>query len=341
MPTDVPTDVPTDAPTNAGASPVRRLAALARAPLSRRQLFRALGGVAAAAALPGLAGGRARAAQDASAAGAGVPQGAGLLTGAAGGAMDVLKAASFQFDAATIAASTDAAEVEALLAEHGVPLPLAASVSVPLRTAGDELVLIDAGPAGSPLPAALAAAGHAPEAVTRVVVSHWHPDHLGGTVSDGAPAFPNATVLFPAEELAFLEEAGASGEGGPAGALAQVRTLQDAGVLETYGDGDEVAPGVQAVAAFGHTPGHHAFVIDGALLHIADAAANPLVSLARPEWAFSFDGDPERATETRRRLLERAADETLILFASHFPFPGLGYVARAEDGSGFRFTPTG
>lgn len=302
---------------------------------SRRALLGGLGAGVLAALLPVPRG---RAAQPQTT-GAALPDGAGVLRYRGAAAMDVLKAASFGFDAATIAANADAAEVEALVARHGVPLPLAAAVDVPHRGGDGGPVLIDAGPAGSALPAALAAAGTRPEDVALVVISHWHPDHLGGAVADGAPAFPNATVRFPAEELAFLEEAGAGGSGGPATALGQVRVLRDAGVLEPYGDGDEVAPGVRAVAAFGHTPGHHAFVLDGALLHLADAAANPLVSLARPDWAFAFDGDPAAAAETRRRLLGRAVDEGLVLFASHFPFPGLGHVAR--DGDGFRFTPTG
>lgn len=305
--------------------------------VSRRSLLRGLGVGAAAAALPSF--GAVFAQDDAGAAG-GLPAGLGVLRTTAGDVpLDILQAASFQFDAATIAANAEAAAVEELLAGVNVPLPLPAAVDVPLlRPEGGPVTMIDAGTAGSSLPAALAAVGLGVEDVERLVISHWHPDHLGGAVADGAAAYPNATVFFPEAELAFLEEAGAEGDGGPATALQQARTLQDAGAFETYGDGDEVAPGVEAVAAFGHTPGQHAFLIGGEALHLVDSAANATVSLSRPEWAFGFDADPQAAAETRRRLLQRAADEGLLVLATHFAFPGLGYVS--VDGDGFRFVPS-
>ena len=125
------------------------------------------------------------------------------------------------------------------------------------------------------------------------------------------------------------------------GSLTTLTPADEAGVLELYDGETELLPGLTSVPAYGHTPGHHALLLgsgDTQLMMMADTANNPLVSLLHPEWAFGFDGDAAQATETRRALYGRAADEGLKVFAYHFGFPGFGYVTR--EGEGFRFTAT-
>lgn len=123
-------------------------------------------------------------------------------------------------------------------------------------------------------------------------------------------------------------------------ANAELQPLMDADQLVLYSAEDEIVPGIQAIAAPGHTPGHMAFLLtsnDRRLLCIEDVAPHPIISLQRPEWHFVFHLDQETAIETRQRLLGRAVDERLQIFSYHFPFPGVGYIDH--DGDGFRFLP--
>jgi len=101
----------------------------------------------------------------------------------------------------------------------------------------------------------------------------------------------------------------------------------------------EVVPGVTAIPAPGHTPGHMAVLISSEghqLLNLGDAAAHPL-HLERPEWENGFDLAPDVALATRRRLLERAEAEGIHVMAFHFPFPSVGRVS-ARNG-GWQWTP--
>jgi len=103
-------------------------------------------------------------------------------------------------------------------------------------------------------------------------------------------------------------------------------------------DGEtEIVPGITALAAPGHTPGHMALAVasDGALLlHLVDVVLDPF-QLEHPDWVAAFDYDPVQVVTTRRRLFDRAADERALVLCYHFPFPGLGRVER--DGEGWRW----
>ena len=99
-------------------------------------------------------------------------------------------------------------------------------------------------------------------------------------------------------------------------------------------------PGVTAVPAPGHTPGHLAIVIESEgekLLNMGDAAVHPL-HLEQPEWENGFDLDPQPAASTRRGLLNRAVAEDMRLMAFHFPFPSVGRVAARQEG-GWEWSP--
>ena len=201
-----------------------------------------------------------------------------------------------------------------------------------LVNTGTELVLIDTGLSGPGTVAALAAAGHAPEDVDVVVITHMHGDHIGGLMTDGALTFPNARHVTGRVE--FDHWAGT----GNAGFEANVRPLADR--FAFIEDGQEAAPGIRAMGAFGHTPGQLAFVIDSdgrQLAVIADTANHPVWSLARPDWEVRFDMDRAAAAATRRRLLGMLAAERMPFIGYHMPFPGVGYVASRGDG--FEYVP--
>lgn len=240
--------------------------------------------------------------------------------------------------------------VEAELAEGNLPTDrIPTTVNPVLVDTGDRLVLLDTGTGPflgetfGGLLGTLELLGVAREDVDTVVISHWHPDHTGAASVDGAATFPNATYLFPRQEWEFVQDFpgdASSADMFPAFESA-MQPLFDGDAVSFYGDGDEIAPGIRAMAAPGHTPGHHGFSLESGgrrLVSLVDTADHFLVSLRHPEWGFVFDHDLGLASETRRELLGRAADEGLQVMGYHFPFPGVGYVVR--EGEGFRFVPS-
>lgn len=198
---------------------------------------------------------------------------------------------------------------------------------------GGETVLFDAGPSAAGAHAVLAEAGYAPEDVDLVVLSHMHGDHIGGLMLEGAPAYPNARYAIG--QVEFDAWAGRGNEGFET----NVRPLAEKASF--VGDGDAVAPGIAAVAAYGHTPGHMAYMLDSGgrqALIMADTANHHVWSLAYPDWEVRFDMDKAAAAATRRRVLGMLAAERMPTLGYHMPFPGVGYVETSGDG--FRYTPT-
>ncbi len=250
--------------------------------------------------------------------------------------------------------SVERALEAALLPTDKVQIPF----NVLLVHVGSELVLVDAGggkafgdQAGH-LPASLASAGLKPEQVTAVIVTHAHPDHVGGLVNaetKGA-AFPNAQVFISRREHDFWmqTEPNVGGMAVPAEAAREIVTqVQGAlgglkGKLQLVAGGDKLLGGIEIFDTPGHTPGQLAVVFGSGrdqLLHFADVATHHALAFAQPDWRYAYDGDPATAVETRKKLLDRAAAERLRLFGSHMPFPALGRVRKAAGGGGYDFVP--
>ena len=201
----------------------------------------------------------------------------------------------------------------------------------PLLIRGDDkVVLIDAGAGGQmgtarKLPASLAAAGVEPGQVTDILISHGHGDHLGGLVSNGALAFPNATIRMSAAEWTAVQaDAGLA-------ALIPIITPK----VETFEPGALVTPSITAVALQGHTPGHTGYeIVSGQdrLLYFGDALHSSIISVERPDFVNQWDHDSDAAIATRLAVLGRAATQSLRTYGVHFPFPGLGTFRRQADG---------
>jgi glyoxylase-like metal-dependent hydrolase (beta-lactamase superfamily II) len=113
-----------------------------------------------------------------------------------------------------------------------------------------------------------------------------------------------------------------------------------AGSVARFAAGAEVVPGVTAVAAYGHTPGHTAFAIASGsdkLMLMSDVTNHTGVFLRNPEWHVLFDMSPEEAAKTRRRMADMAVSESMQVAFYHAPFPSTGYIEKA--GSGYRLEP--
>jgi glyoxylase-like metal-dependent hydrolase (beta-lactamase superfamily II) len=224
-------------------------------------------------------------------------------------------------------------EFAAFSAENYIPADRAQFFFTPtLLNDGTNLVLFDTGLNPEGITAALAAAGITPDQITHVVLTHMHGDHIGGLVGANGPTFANAAYVTGAIEHNFWS--GQENEG----FNTAVRPLSDR--MTMLDDGGTVAPGITAMLAPGHTPGHMVYMIesDGQRLAItADTANHYVWSLARPDWEVRFDADKAAAAATRRTVFGMLAADRVPFIGYHMPFPALGFVEAAGDG--FRYVP--
>jgi len=191
----------------------------------------------------------------------------------------------------------------------------------------------------------LKVAGVAPDAIDTILISHFHPDHIDGIkTKDGAKVFPKAEIWVPEPEWRFWMDDG--NEAHASGAVLRYfrnarRIFTDiAKDVHRFTPGADVAPGIVSIPAYGHTPGHTAFAIHSegqSLLVMSDTVRNPYLFARHPDWQPIFDMDGALAVKARRRMLDRAAADRMLVEAYHFPFPACGHMVRT--GTGFELVP--
>lgn len=217
-----------------------------------------------------------------------------------------------------------------------------------LVNTGKELVLFDSGngangrPATGHLASQMKAAGVSPEQIDVVVITHCHPDHIGGLMDNGAALAPNARYVIGEAEYAFWSSPDrANGPTANAAKVVQANVVPLKDKMKFLKNDGEVAAGIRAVAAFGHTPGHMAWHVESGgkrLLIGADFCNHYVLSLRYPRWHVSFDAQKDVAVETRLRLLDMVSQEHIPFTSYHMPFPAVGFVEKSTDG-GYRFVP--
>jgi glyoxylase-like metal-dependent hydrolase (beta-lactamase superfamily II) len=206
---------------------------------------------------------------------------------------------------------------------------------------GSKLIAIDTATGGQLAPTAgkftanLAAAGIDAKNVDTILISHFHPDHINGIKDkDNKVVFPNAEIQVPAAEWAFWMD-DAKMNAAPDAAKPTFRNVRrifgDLKDVKQFEGGKELAPGITSIAAPGHTPGHTAFTVasgDASMLVLSDTTNNPWLFVRNPDWHAAFDMDGNLAAENRKKLLERAVVDKMLVQGYHFPFPASGHIVK-------------
>jgi glyoxylase-like metal-dependent hydrolase (beta-lactamase superfamily II) len=245
-----------------------------------------------------------------------------------------------------------AAKIRSALAKEYLKDPVEASVNAYLINTGSKLVLIDAGagtffgPTVGKLMANLKASGYQPEQVDEIYITHMHADHVGGLVAGNQIAFPNAIVRADQREAdLWLSKANMDGAPKDAkqvfeGAMASINPYVAAGKFKPFNGNTDLIPGIKAIAAHGHTPGHTVYLVEsnsqrlvlwGDLMHAA------AVQFPDPSVTIKFDSDSKAAAAQRKLQYADAAKRGHWVAAAHLPFPGIGHL-RA-DGKGYDWIP--
>lgn len=222
-----------------------------------------------------------------------------------------------------------------------------------LLNTGDKLVLFDVGVGsakafgtkGGRILTNLKAAGYDPKDVDTIVLSHAHPDHCWGLIADdGTRNFPNAQIYMAEADLAFWTDEAKASDPAIGSMVGPTRSqlLPNRDRMVFVKDGGEVVPGVQALATPGHTVGHTSYMVTSGsktLCLAADIAHHFVLTMSNPKVEFGFDTDPKQGVATRIRTLDMLAAQKVPTLFYHFPFPGVGHVAKRGDGYAFLPTP--
>ncbi|WP_019561247.1 MBL fold metallo-hydrolase [Caldimonas manganoxidans] len=243
------------------------------------------------------------------------------------------------------------AQVQAALRDAGLPtthvdIGFTAFVAI----LGERRILMDTGngqfgaPTTGRLLAHLQAAGLPPDQIDTVLITHFHGDHINGLRNrDGSTPFPKAEVWVPEAEWAFWMDDARMNAAPDAmrGAFQNVRRVFGpiATQVRRFAPDAVLMPGLRAIAAHGHTPGMSMFQVESRgqrFLNLADLSNLPALFVRQPDWAVTFDMDPQAARAVRHKILSMAAQEGVTVGGYHFPFPAFGQLQRQAQGYDFK-----
>ncbi len=222
--------------------------------------------------------------------------------------------------------------------------------NIPIVNFGDRLVMFDTGmgfskafgPTTGRLLKSMQEAGIDPASIDAIVCSHAHIDHTGGICSaEGKPHFPNAQIyISQVDHDYWLDDArlGTPFKAFGEHARANLRPVRDRIVF--FKDGQEFLPGITAISAPGHSPGHTIFNVSSggkSFVFLGDLTHHPVLLTENPRVEFAYDWDPKMSVQSRVKLLTMLAEQKTPVMSYHFAWPGFGNLAKAGDG--FRYYP--
>lgn len=242
-----------------------------------------------------------------------------------------------------ILSNIDPVEASTLQQNAGVSDPSSIHINCYLVRGRGRTILIDAGAGGfkqwgGKLVKNLALAGVQPADIDTILLTHAHPDHVGGLLdSSGEAAFPDAELVVHQREVSFWKD---DGNLSRASERARGNFLFARKVFDQYREkmrtftDSEVLPGISAMSLLGHTAGHSGYRIesdDRSLLVWGDIVHFPQIQIARPDVSIAFDQDPILSAETRSKLLDVVSSDRILIAGMHLGELGFAHISRTGE----------
>ena len=234
----------------------------------------------------------------------------------------------------------DLLDASKLQQDAGVKDPSSIHINCYLVRGRGRTILIDAGAGGfkqwgGKLKVNLALAGVQPSDIDTILLTHAHPDHVGGLLdSSGEAAFPDAELVIHQHEVSFWED---DSNLSRASERARGNFLFVRKVFDQYREkmrlftDNEVLPGISAMPLLGHTAGHSGYRIESAdrsLLIWGDIVHFPQIQIARPDVSIAFDQDPLLSAKTRSKLLDVVSSDNILIAGMHLGELGFAHIQR-------------
>jgi len=192
---------------------------------------------------------------------------------------------------------------------------------------GDSNYLFDAG-MGFKLVENLAAHNVLPENVNYIFITHCHGDHIGGLLKDSTAVFPNAQLYINKIEFNYWQK-----QQNPQflSVIAQYKNRLRIFEIEDTTAHKPLVAGIEAVAAYGHTPGHTMYLVKGNIptLIWGDLTHVMPIQMPHPEYSVSYDTNPAQAAAVREKTLKYAAENGIQIAGMHIA-EGLGKISKSQ-----------